>query len=131
MNWLIASLAAVESFKEAFTSPVSETDTRTAFVIWLIVFGLLSSSVAALWLTWILYQDNKRYGQTARRLGRWLGLKRHDVRLLTVVAAHADLPSATCLLISRGCFDAAAERVTIRREQRQHLRDIRERIFQA
>jgi len=130
MNVVMASRSANELFKEAFASPVSESNPGTAMMIWFVIFGFILTVIAATWLAWLMYQDNKRHGPTARRLGAWLGLNRDELGLLRVVAAHAELPSAACLLISRGCFDAAAARASVQRGQRQRLRDIRKRIFE-
>lgn len=125
----IVFVAAIESFQNAFSARTPSADSDTAMVVWLMFFGFLLSSIAALWLAWILYQDNKQHGPAARRLGRRLGLRRRELHMLHVVAEHAELPSAACLLISRGCFDVAAEHVSISHEQRRFLHAIRRRLF--
>ena len=76
----------------------------------------------------LVRRDRARHGPTYRRLCRALRIPVSDRRLLRRIARSIDVPCAASLLVSRGCFDAAAKRQG--REVSRRLAAVRGRVFE-
>ena len=95
-----------------------------------IMFGavlvLLAATMATVAIGSLVRRDRARFGPTTRRLCRGFGVGATDRKLLDSLAHGIGVPCAS-LLVSRGCFDAAAGRAS-QGEARQ-LTAIRRRLF--
>lgn len=92
---------------------------------------VIAAAAAAAAVVAVFRRDRLRHGPTVRRLCRGLGLRLDQRRLLERVARAADQPHAGGVLLSRGCFDAAARRYAARLGPEPRLADLRSRIFGA
>jgi hypothetical protein len=97
------------------------------------VWGVLIAAGLALAFAWLVValvrRDRARHGPTVRHLARGLGLAPSTRRFLARVAAVAGQPGPGGLLISRGCFDAAAEAYVARWGEAERLRAVRVEVF--
>jgi hypothetical protein len=93
----------------------------------LIVAGLAAGLLAALVQRGVRH-DRAAHGPALRRLTRALGLSLLDRHTLRRLARTGNVRFAACLLISRGCFDAAVARANDRRLSPGDLARLRRRI---
>jgi len=74
-------------------------------------------------------RDRAIHGPAFRRIARGIGLGPLEQRSLIRLARLAEYPTPACLLISRGCFDAAVERASCESAREGALIRLRQRIF--
>jgi hypothetical protein len=87
----------------------------------------LAVFVAAVAITSLVKRDRARFGPATRRFCHALGVGSADRRLLESRARGVGVRCAA-LLISRGCFDAAAARAPA--DEARRLATIRRRVFE-
>jgi len=88
----------------------------------------LAITLATAAIVSLVRRDRQRLGATTRRLCRAMRIRASDRRLLERLArALAGPVYAASLLVSRGCFDAAASRATPCDARR--LTSLRRRVF--
>jgi len=100
-----------------------------------ILFAAVLAAPGAVLAAWLmltaLRRDRARGGPGERVLARSLRLSREHLRILRRAARAADLPNAACLLISRGCFDFAAERYAARGGDPAPLQGLRRKLYDS
>ena len=126
---LVPALAALPR-EYAFLDPPRDIVSSGADPLpWLAALAIVGTLV----LTWVtlvaLRHDRRRHGPAYRDLAGTLGLDREERRLLRRVARTAGLEHAGSLLVSRGCFEAAALHYVRRFGERERLRGIAGRLF--
>ena len=94
--------------------------------IWVASVG---ATLLAIGFTAVIRHDCARHGPVFRHLARGLGLGHGERRLLYQVARIGGVPAGS-LLITRGCFDAAAKSFEERYGTARSLRVIRDRVFE-
>jgi hypothetical protein len=94
----------------------------------LLAAAALAMVAAGILTTWIR-RDRRRHGPAARALARAIGVRSAQWHLLQRLARVADLPDSGCLLISEGCFDAAAAAYRQRFGANPRLAALRTRLF--
>jgi len=88
----------------------------------------LAITLATAAIVSLVRRDRQRLGATTRRLCRAMRIRASDRRLLERLARGLPGPvHAASLLVSRGCFDAAASRATTRDARRSIA--VRRRVF--
>jgi hypothetical protein len=99
-----------------------------------VILGALVLAVAAAGVAWtalaLVRRDRRQGGALSRRLARGLGLGVADRRLVQRVARRAGLPGASPMLLSAGCFDAAARTVRGDGPAARRLAAIRSALFE-
>ena len=90
------------------------------------VLVLLAATLGTAAIASLVRRDRARLGPTTRRFCHAVGVGTSDRRLLESLAHVVGVPCAA-LLVSRGCFDAAATHVAASEARR--LAAIRERVF--
>jgi hypothetical protein len=88
---------------------------------------LLAATLATVAIASLVRRDRARLGPTTRRFCRTLSVRRSDRRLLESLSHILGVPCAA-LLVSRGCFDAAAVHASVSEARR--LTAIRKRVFE-
>ncbi len=91
------------------------------------VLVLLAAALGTAAVTSLVRRDRDRLGPTTRRFCRGLGVGTSDRQLLEDLSHLAGVPCAA-LLVSRGCFDAAAAHASASEARR--LAAIRRRVFE-
>ena len=87
----------------------------------------LATALATAAIASLVRRDRARLGPTTRRFCHAVSVRRSDRRLLEGLAHVVGVPCAA-LLISRGCFDAAASHASVSEARR--LAAIRKRVFE-
>ncbi len=90
------------------------------------VLVFVSATVAMTAIVSLVQRDRARLGPTTRRLCRAVGVGAADRRLLESLARGVGVPCAA-MLVSRGCFEAAAAHASATEARR--LSAIRRRVF--
>ena len=114
----------------SWLEPDGAVSSRLGLAILLVAIVIAAAALAGAVVA-VFRRDRRRHGPAVRRLCRGLGLRLDQRRLLQRVARAADQPHVGGVLLSRGCFDAAARRYTARRGREPRLADLRSRIFSA
>ena len=125
---LLATTALDEEFLRGLRA-AAEPSGVTGGVLWSVAITAVGAAIAAWLIVGLIRRDRARQGSITRRLARSLGISPRQLRLLISVSRAAHLPNTGCLLISRGCFDAAARRYTGRFGRADRLRAIRRTVF--
>ncbi len=92
------------------------------------VLVLLAVALATAAFASLVRRDRARLGPTTRRFCHAVGVGTSDRRLLEDLANIVGVPCAA-LLVSRGCFDAAAAHASATEARR--LAAIRQRVFES
>jgi len=90
------------------------------------VLVLMAAALATVAIASLVRRDRARFGPTTRRFCHEVGVRTSDRRLLDRLAQIVGVPCAV-LLVSRGCFDAAASHASASEARR--LAAIRQRVF--
>ena len=125
---MISALATMSPVDLSWLEPDGAAASGFGRAILLAAIVIAAAAVAAAAVA-LFRRDRRRHGPTVRRLCRGLGLRLDQRRLLARVARAGDLPHAGGVLLSRGCFDAAARRYAARLGPEPRLADLRSRIF--
>ena len=91
------------------------------------VLVLLAATLATSAIASLVRRDRARFGPTTRRFCHAVNVGTSDRRLLNDLARIVGVPCAA-LLVSRGCFDAAAAHASASEARR--LAAIRQRVFE-
>ena len=94
-----------------------------------ILATMIGAFIAVLAVRSIMRNDERRGRTSSRRLMRAMALPIGDRRLLRRLVRQSDVPNAACLLISRGCFDRAAEHADLSQRERAHCVELGHRLF--
>ncbi len=127
---MIPALATMSPLDLSWLEPDGAVASGFGRAILLAAIVIAAAAVAAAVVA-VFRRDRRRHGPTVRRLCRGLGLRLDQRRLLARVARAGDQPHAGGVLLSRGCFDAAARRYAARLGPEPRLADLRSRIFSA
>jgi hypothetical protein len=125
-------LLAIESANREFLYGLREAGSSSLIgepMFWsMLLLGCGVAVLAALAVR-AIRRDQAMQGPLERHLAGALDLAFADRRLLRQVASEAGFRNACPVIISRGCFDHAAQLHIARRGASARLREIRQRLF--
>jgi hypothetical protein len=125
-------LLAIESANREFLHGLREAGSRSLIgepTFWSMLLLGVGVAVLAAVTVRAIRRDQARQGPLERHLAGALGVAVADRRLLRQAAHNAGFRNACPVMISRGCFDHAAQQHIARHGASARLRAIRGRLF--
>jgi hypothetical protein len=127
-----AFVVAIESANREFLNGLREAGSSSLLgepLLWSMLLLGCGVTVLAAVAVRSIQRDQARQGPLERHLARALGLAPAERRLLHEAAREGGFRNACSVMISRGCFDHAAQRHKARHGPCPRLRAIRHRLF--
>ncbi|MEM7228678.1 MAG: hypothetical protein AAF432_07680 [Planctomycetota bacterium] len=126
-------MLATLRYDELPYGPMVESSVGAMSPPWLIIGAVVFGVSLATCLAWIVLQwggaRSRADAQLSRLLARNCTLTHRERRALHQMARLADIPHASALLVSDGCFHHAARQYVRRRGDRRIVASIRHKVF--
>jgi hypothetical protein len=126
---VISFLAAATTFIPR-SAPIDRTpEPISPALVWTLILTALVIATLALLVLQLIARDRRAHGPALRRICQSLRIGPQDYRLLLRMAKTLEDAHPGSLILSDGCFDAAAERFMRRHGRKGHVFKLRRLLF--